>query len=296
MRRRELFSLGAAAVVGASAAAVSPAGAAGRANRRLLYFTRCVGYEHEVVHREGDELSLSEKLLSEWCGKRGITVDCTKDGRVFDRDLAAYDGVAFYTSSGDLTRANDRGDPPMSVEGKHRLLRAIEAGLPFLGFHAASCSFRSREVDPYIAMLGGEFSSHGAQQPATLRVTSPTFPGMDSLKGKVTLNEEWYSMKNFDPQMHVILAQETSGMVGEQYQCPPYPNTWAKMHGKGRVFYTALGHRPDMWTSETCRQIILGGLAWGLGDVDFDIAPNFRQVTPDAPQGSCAGTGRRVFV
>jgi uncharacterized protein len=284
MRRRKLLSVGVAAVAGAVAWPARLGVAAGGADRRLLYFTRCVGYEHEVVHREGNELSLSERLLSEWCRKLGIAVDCTKDGRVFDQDLGSYDGVAFYTSSGDLTQPNERGDPPMSAEGKRTLLRAIAAGLPFVGFHAASCSFRSRQVDPYIAMLGGQFSSHGAQQAATLRVTSPKFPGMAACNGKLTLNEEWYAMNSFDPEMHVLLTQETAGMNGEQYRCPPYPNTWAKMHGKGRVFYTAMGHRPDIWTNAVFQEIVLGGLAWALGDVECDITPNFRQVTPDAPQ------------
>ncbi|MGI6417442.1 MAG: ThuA domain-containing protein [Thermoguttaceae bacterium] len=42
------------------------------------------------------------------------------------------------------------------------------------------------------------------------------------------------------------------------YQRPAYPATWAKMDGRGRVFYTSMGHREDVWTNKTFQQIVLG--------------------------------------
>ncbi len=64
---------------------------------------------------------------------------------------------------------------------------------------------------------------------------------------------------------------------------PPYPGTWARMHGQGRVFYTSMGHREDVWTNEEYFQpIVLGGLAWALGRVDADVTPNISKVTPGA--------------
>ena len=61
------------------------------------------------------------------------------------------------------------------------------------------------------------------------------------------------------------LLQETAGMKGPKYQCPPFPATWAKRYGKGRVFYTSMGHREDVWTGKIFQQILLGGLSWALG-------------------------------
>ena len=69
----------------------------------------------------------------------------------------------------------------MSPEGKQKLLDAVAAGKGFVGLHAATDSFRSKGVDPYIAMVGAEFSGHGVQQDATLRITSPKFPGLQDL-------------------------------------------------------------------------------------------------------------------
>jgi hypothetical protein len=54
------------------------------------------------------------------------------------------------------------------------------------------------------------------------------------------------------------------------------------MHGKGRVFYTSLGHREDVWSSKIFEQLVLGGLSWALGRLEADITPNLDQVAPYA--------------
>ena len=280
MRRREVLTAAGATFLGISTFPLGWVAGAERKQRRLLYFTQCAGYEHEMVHREGNELAFSEKTLTELGKRVGLDVVCTKDGRVFDGDLDQYDCIAFYTSSGDLTKPNKRNDPPVTPKGLERLLGAVAAGKPFVGFHAATCSFRN--MKPYMRMLGGEFIGHGAQQEGLMKVVSPNFPGVQDLGAEFRLKDEWYVMRIHDPKMHVILVQETKHMKGDKYKRPSYPATWAKMHGNGRVFYTSMGHRKDVWTNETFQDIVLGGLAWALGNVDADITPNFHQVTPDA--------------
>jgi type 1 glutamine amidotransferase len=123
-----------------------------------------------------------------------------------------------------------------------------------------------------------------AQQEATLKVTSPKVPGLDGVGESLRLREEWYAMKNFAPDLHVILLQETEGMTGDMYQRPPFPATWARMHGKGRVFFTSFGHRDDIWTNPTVQQIMLGGFAWAMGNAEADVTPNIDQVAPKANQ------------
>jgi hypothetical protein len=56
------------------------------------------------------------------------------------------------------------------------------------------------------------------------------------------------------------------------------------MHGKGRVFYTSFGHRDDIWTNARVQGIIVGGLAWAMGNVTVDVSPNIGKVTPRASQ------------
>jgi type 1 glutamine amidotransferase len=94
--------------------------------------------------------------------------------------------------------------------------------------------------------------------------------------------EEWYSIKDFRKDLHVLLVQETAGMNGSDYQRPPYPATWARMHGKGRVFYTSMGHREDVWTNPLFQSILLGGISWAVGNVRADVSPNIEKATPQA--------------
>lgn len=289
MRRRDMLLGTGAAILGASTFPRGWVSAAEKKPQKILYFTRNVGFYHSVAQRPGAALSHSEKILLEWGRGVGIEVECTKDGRVFDGDLASYDAFAFY-SNGDLTQPNPQQEPPMSAHGKQRLLEAVAQGKGFIGFHSTCNCWPSggpayentSRLDPFIAMLGGEFIAHGPQQKATMRITSPQFPGVQGLGESFSLLEEWYAMKNFAPDLHVILVQETAGMKGDCYQRPPFPSTWARRQGPGRVFFTSLAHREDVWESPVMKQIVLGGLAWALGNVPADIPPNMATVTPEA--------------
>ena len=80
----------------------------------------------------------------------------------------------------------------------------------------------------------------------------------------------------------MLLINETLGMEGKDYQRPKFPATWARLHGKGRVFYTSMGHRADVWTNPTFQSILLGGISWATGRVDAEVPPNIKQVTPRA--------------
>ena len=59
----------------------------------------------------------------------------------------------------------------------------------------------------------------------------------------------------------MLLVQETEGMPDNEYKRSPYPATWARMYGLGRVFYTSMGHREDVWMNETFQSILLGGIS-----------------------------------
>jgi hypothetical protein len=287
MNRRDMLLTAGAAAVGLSAfplnlIVAAEENVAEKKRHKVLYFTRSAGFEHPPVIRNGDELSVSEKLLTKWGKKAGLDVVCSKDGAVFDGDLGQFDAFIFYTS-GDLTGKCEHPQPgePMSSEGKKKFLAAIDAGKGFVGMHSATDSFRSSGVDPYIAMLGGEFITHDAPQKATMEVVSPDFPGMKGLGKSFAIHEEWYTLHKFAKDLHVILVQQTKGMTGEPYQRPPYPATWARMQGKGRVFYTSMGH-DWIWKDPKFRQVLMGGIAWALGDAKADVKPNIEQVTSEA--------------
>ena len=264
--------------------------------RRLLMYTRSVGFQHSVITRKGGELSLAERIVSEMGKKNNIDVVCEKDGRIFESaEFPKFDGFLFETQ-GDLLSEKCKDDsPPMSHAGKKALLDAVAGGKGFIGCHCASDTFHSLgdrsgtreqnqqrdQVDPYLLMLGGEFIRHGRQQKAWMRVVDADFPGIKGQKD-YEMNEEWYALKNFSPDLHVILVQDTEGMKDAMYQRPKFPATWARKHHKGRVFFTSMGHREDVWQSEVMNKLITGALAWTLGRVEAEIKPNLNEVAPEA--------------
>ncbi|MFP4057806.1 MAG: ThuA domain-containing protein [Candidatus Brocadiia bacterium] len=284
MNRRDM--LRAAGLLGASVLGLRRAASAPRKPQKLLYFTRNVGYYHSVVRRKGEELSHSEKGLVELGKEHDIEVKCTKDGRVFDGDIEQFDAIAFYCN-GNLTKPNKQGEPPMTPKGVKHLMDAIAAGKGLVGLHSTcncwgTAGPRQDGVDPFIHMFGAGFVSHGPQQVATMEVASPDFPGMKGLGESFQLREEWYAMKDFARDLHVVLVQQTEGMKGGCYQRPPFPSTWARMHGEGRVFFTSMAHREDVWSGQPFQQVLLGGLAWVLGRAEADVSPNITEVTPKA--------------
>ncbi len=237
--------------------------------RRVLFFTKSSGYQHSSIKRNNGELSHAERVLSELGARHGFEVTATKEGSVFTADnLKSYDVIFFYTT-GDLTQLGEYKEPPMPVEGKKALLDAIRAGKGFVGTHSATDTFHSAgegfatqsldQRDPYIQMLGGEFIRHGPQQEATMKVVSPNFPGCEKIQKEFRIKDEWYSLKNFASNLHVILVQATQGMDGTDYQRPDYPQPglectakdaystlrWdiGKMSGQARFF------KPSCWAA-----------------------------------------------
>ncbi len=294
-RRQMLVRSGAAALtLGLSNFPLGWTAAADGAKKRVLMFTRSQWFQHDCVKRKGGKLSLAEQTVTDLGAKHGFDVVCEKDGRVFlSADFPKYDGFVFETQ-GDLTAEKSLdGAPPMTADGKKALLDAVAGGKGFVGCHCASDTFHSKgqsfqnqpvdQRDPYIQMLGGEFIRHGEQQKGWMRVVDHHFPGLKDLKDFQML-EEWYSLKNFADNLHVLLVQDTKGMRNFDYERPNFPATWARMHEKGRVFYTSMGHRDDVWASPTFHEVLLGGLAWSLGNATADVTPNIKKATPHASE------------
>jgi type 1 glutamine amidotransferase len=290
--RRAVLKLVSTALAAAPLPRSFLAGAEGKPQQptsHVLFFTKSAEYEHDVVRRDSGRLGAAETTLVQLGAAHGFDVTASKDGTVFDTGLEQYDAFLFYTT-GDVTRPGEDQQPPMSPHGKAALLSAIAAGKGFVGIHCASDTFHSAGEryqhqnirDPYIDMLGGEFVSHGEQQQARLQVVDARFPGLQTLAEAFDLYEEWYALKNFAPDLHVLLAIDTAGMHGTEYQRPPYPVTWVRQHGQGRVFYTALGHRAEVWSHPLFQAVLLSGIAWVLRAADANISPNLHIVTPEA--------------
>ena len=269
--------------------------------KKILFFSKSSGYEHSAIKHKAGELSAAEKTLKELGEKNNFEFTFTKDGSLFTPDnIKKYDAFFFYTT-GDLTEAGTDKMPPMSPEGKTAFLQAIHDGKGFIGTHSATDTFHSPggkehtparyqddgdNADPYVKMIGAEFIKHGSQQPSHQIIADKKFPGMSAVPDDFGPTEEWYSLKDFAPNLHVLLVQDTTNMKktgGDLvYDRPPYPSTWAHMYGKGRVFYTNMGHREDIWTNPVFRSVLVGGINWAVRNVNADVTPNLKTAAPGA--------------
>ena len=291
--RREFLKT--AALAGAAVALPKPL--AFPSSKSLLVFTKSSGFEHQVVKRTGG-LSIVETVVTEIGNKNGFQVQCSKDGRIFDSpEFHSFQGVLFFTT-GDLTQSGTDKNPPMSPVGKQTLLDTINGGMGFAGVHAASDTFHTQpdsedratryvaygdKADAYLRMLGAEFITHGSDprlQTTSLIINDPKFPGLEGVTSPVEFNEEWYSLKDFAPDMHVILTIDTSKLKGACYQRRPYPGAWARLQDKGRVFFTAPGDRPENWQNPFFLNHLTGGIRWSLSEINADIPTNLKTVTP----------------
>ena len=179
--------------------------------------------------------------------------------------LKNYDGVIFASTTGDLP-----------IPDKQGLLDWIKAGHAFIGIHAASDTFHG--WPGYIEMLGGEFQHHGRQVSVDCINVDPSNPATAHLPKVWTIQqEEIYQFKNYDPaKVHDLLILDKHPETGVPGH---YGVSWCKDYGAGKVFFTSLGHREDIWDSDpnipdrknsveiskAYQAHVLGGIEWALG-------------------------------
>ncbi|MDW7979208.1 MAG: ThuA domain-containing protein [Verrucomicrobiales bacterium] len=181
--------------------------------------------------------------------------------------LRRYDAVVFNNTSGELP-----------LPDKDGFLRWIADGGGFVGIHAATDTFRGRKPpDPYIQMVGAEFAWHGPQVEVEIINHDPTHPACRHLPKSFRVYEEIYLFNGFErDKVQCLLGMDRHPNTKEPGY---YPVAWCKQYGRGRVFYTSLGHREDIWdpawerggrkndpaTAEAFQKHLLGGILWVLG-------------------------------
>lgn len=266
---------------------------------RVLYFTKSSGFEHSVIKWADGKPSYSENVLTALAKPHDIEFTFSKDGSLFTPEyLAQFDVLLFYTS-GDLCSIGTDGHPAITGAGLNAFFDYVANGGGFVGLHSCSDSYHTQErgggnnprrlqryrnygegADPFARLLGGEFIRHGPQQVAVATITDQKFPGFGGFGAELKVQEEWYTLKEFAANDHVLLVMQTAGMEGGDYARPPYPLAWARLHGKGRVAYNAMGHRDDVWDSAYFQSMLAGMLNWAGGRVSADVTPNLEQTAP----------------
>lgn len=252
------------------------------ANKKVLVVTVTTGFPHSSI-------PTAEKILTDLGQKSGAftVVDIVGSGprpkekaeetawmekltaalagKMSSAALKNYDGIIFANTTGDLP-----------LPDKDAFLKWIAAGHAFIGMHSATDTFRGHTpLDPYVEMIGGEFKTHGAQAEVTCINQDPKHPACKNFGPTFTVKDEIYILNGFDrAKVHGLLTLDKHPNTGEPGD---YPIAWWKKYGKGKVFYTSLGHREDVWESDAYQKHILGGIKWALGLEKGDAKPQTKK-------------------
>ena len=194
-----------------------------------------------------------------------------------------YDGFVFANTTGDLLFPDRDG-----------FVELIKSGKAMVAMHSGSDTYHP--FRGYIDMLGGEFETHKSQVEVQPILHDPAHAATKPIPAGFKVYDEIYIIKTFDKSKvhalmgldaHPNLAQLTDEEKKKEAELKRYfPISWCKEFGKGRVFYSSLGHREDVWDptwkegtkdrknspeiAHTYQDMILGGIQWALRLVEGD--------------------------
>ena len=182
------------------------------------------------------------------------------------KNLNYFDVVVFYTT----------GELDMDEQQKKDLLSFVhDDGKGFVGVHSALDTFY--KWPEYGEMIGGYFDQHpwGIVK-APVIVEQPGFPAMKGFPKEFTIEDEIYQAKDWSRDKVDVLARLDASKM--DLSNPRVHRTdkdfavaWAKMYGKGRVFYSTFGHRDEVWEQPEIRTMYLEAIKWAMGLTDAKI-------------------------
>lgn len=129
----------------------------------------------------------------------------------------------------------------ITKEQEAGLLAAIEKnGTGMAGWHGGMCDAFRNNVD-YQYMTGGQWVAHpGGYVDYEVNIIDSKDEVTQGLKD-FAMNSEQYYM-HVDPNVKVLATTRFNGKVNYWIDGCVMPVAWKKSHGKGRIFYTSIGH------------------------------------------------------
>lgn len=222
---------------------------------RILYVTQSKGFRHASLHE-------SEDVIEELGAANGYKVTLTHkaESHLTPQGLRNYDVVIFYTT----------GELPLTDAQKTGFLNFIKSGKGFVGIHSATDTFY--KWPEYGEMIGGYFDGHPWTQndTVTIKAHDRANPLTSHWEESFKLQEEIYQYKEFNKaNVTVTMSLDTAGtdMTKRGIKAKEFPLTWFRNYGKGRVFYTALGHRPEVWRDQRFQTMIVNAIKWAGGEI-----------------------------
>jgi type 1 glutamine amidotransferase len=146
---------------------------------------------------------------------------------------------------------------------KHQLenlSKAVRSGVGLAGFHGGMCD-AFREATEYQFMCGGQWVAHPGNiidyRVNVLRRDDPVMQGIDDFDYR---SEQYYM--HVDPSNEVLATTTFSGEHAAWIEGVVMPVVWKRRHGRGRVFYSSLGHVAAEFEVPQMRTILRRGMAW----------------------------------
>ena len=243
--------------------------------KKLLYVTTAGGFAHS-------SRPLSREIVAKLGHDSGYFIATTTDTPelVTAEGLKGFDMVLFYTTGG----MNELVAKGFTKAGLEALVQWVKDGHAFAGVHSSTDTLGDWE--PYWDMIGGTFDGHpwGSGDPAiTVDVEDPSHPAALPIANGWKIQDEIYQMQHYSrDRVHVILSMNEASYKGKQgakRADNDYAIAWCRDFGKGKVFYTSLGHREDVWTNPTYQAHLLGGLLWALNTPGYagDATPGLKK-------------------
>jgi type 1 glutamine amidotransferase len=206
-------------------------------------------------------------------------------GRINSGSLSEFDAVIFLTTS---TWDPSSGSHPLTEPELRDLIAWVNGGGAFLATHCGSDTLHNTA---YGQLVGATFGGHPWVQKVRLHAEDPKHPAAQGLidgseifdeiyqfgdkpdsPASVTLKIQPYSRD----RLHIILSVGNLSIDVSKgsRKDHDYPVAWCQQFGKGRSFYTSLGHHPDVWNDPRFQKHLVGGLKWAMGQADGDATPS----------------------
>jgi len=241
------------------------------------------GYQHDsishavaTVERLGRESGAYDTFIrtdSQLITKHPITFPAgtgIASGEDFNvRNLNYFDAIFFFG-----VREID-----LSAEQRADLLSFVrDDGKGFVAAHSAATAFFS--WPEFGEMLGGRFDEHPwGVADGTVVVDDAAFPAMRGMPRTRVVHDELYQIKAFSRDQIRVLAHLDASKLDltkplVHRKDGDFPAAWAKTYGRGRVFYSILGHADENWDDPIMAKMYFEAIRWALGLVDGNASPS----------------------
>ncbi len=225
--------------------------------------------------------NLALRLMGEKTGAYEVTF--SDDINMLGREsVSHFDAICFNNTVGVLTE-----DPEL----RRSLLDYVAGGKGFVGLHAAGATFvqwpRYDQFPEFGEMLGGYENGGHPWKPdetITLRVEDRRHPVNRGFQAdRLEISDEVFQFQApySRTNLRVLLSIDTSKtdmnparrFLPERFADRDFAISWVKTYGRGRVFYSSLGHNPHIFWNRPVLEHFLAGIQFALGDLDADTTP-----------------------